>query len=72
LPNAFNRHHGSEFEKHKAAFEEGGGDDDAYVQEDVLPRPSNHGITEETAHRGSGSFDDSQAEKPEVKTIEKV
>ncbi|THU79066.1 MFS general substrate transporter [Dendrothele bispora CBS 962.96] len=26
--------HGSHFEKHRAAFEEGGGEDDAYIQED--------------------------------------
>ncbi|KDN50287.1 hypothetical protein RSAG8_01623, partial [Rhizoctonia solani AG-8 WAC10335] len=67
-------HHGSEFEKHKTAFEEGGGADNAYVEEDVLPRPSHHGITEETPReqRGSGSFDESKGEKPEVQTIEKV
>ncbi|CAE6449479.1 unnamed protein product [Rhizoctonia solani] len=68
-------HHGSEFEKHKTAFEEGGGADNAYVQEDVLPQPSHHGITEETPRehqRGSGSFDEVKGEKPDVQTIEKV
>ncbi|CAE6448872.1 unnamed protein product [Rhizoctonia solani] len=65
-------HHGAEFEKHKTAFEEGGGADNAYVEEDVLPQPSHHGITEETQRkhqRGSGSFD---GEKPDIQTIEKV
>lgn len=28
------RHHGSHFEKHKTAFEEGGGDDDAYIEDE--------------------------------------
>ncbi|KAH7345101.1 major facilitator superfamily domain-containing protein [Rhizoctonia solani] len=68
-------HHGSEFEKHKTAFEEGGGEDNAYVEEDVLPQPSHHGITEESPgerQRGSDSFDDARAEKPDVQTIEKV
>ncbi|CUA74600.1 Carboxylic acid transporter protein homolog [Saccharomyces cerevisiae S288c] [Rhizoctonia solani] len=68
-------HHGSEFEKHKTAFEEGGGADNAHVQEDVLPQPSHHGITEETPRehqRGSDSFDEAKGEKPDVQTIEKV
>ncbi|KAB5592912.1 Carboxylic acid transporter [Ceratobasidium theobromae] len=64
-------HHGSEFEKHKTAFEEGGGSDNAYVQEDVLP--THHGISEGPRTQGrrvSDSFD--EARKEDVKTIEKV
>ncbi|KAF8609835.1 MFS general substrate transporter [Ceratobasidium sp. AG-I] len=69
-------HHGSEFEKHKTAFEEGGGDDNAYVDEEVLPTHSNqrHGIAEtsreKTANRDSDSFEENP--KPQVQTIEKV
>ncbi|KAG9078507.1 hypothetical protein FRC06_008324 [Ceratobasidium sp. 370] len=68
-------HHGSEFEKHKTAFEEGGGEDDAYVQEEVLPSSSGaHGIEEgrreKEKARDSSSFEESP--KPEVQTIEKV
>lgn len=32
---SFNRNHSSRFEKHKAAFEEGAGTDDAYVDENT-------------------------------------
>lgn len=69
--NRLYRHHGSEFEKHKTAFEEGGGSDNAYVQEDVLP--THHGISEGPRTQGrrvSDSFD--EARKEDVKTIEKV
>ncbi|KAG9128377.1 hypothetical protein FRC07_000051 [Ceratobasidium sp. 392] len=67
-------HHGSEFEKHKTAFEEGGGEDDAYVREEVLPSSHAHGIEEgmreKEKNRDSGSFDENP--KPEVQTVEKV
>lgn len=32
------RNHASHFEKHKTAFEEGGGRDDAYIEEEQDPR----------------------------------
>ncbi|KAG8679425.1 hypothetical protein FRC12_022849, partial [Ceratobasidium sp. 428] len=67
-------HLGSEFEKHKTAFEEGGGEDDAYVREEALPSSGAHGIEEGVREkekaRDSNSFEESP--KPEVQTIEKV
>lgn len=33
----YTRNHGSHFEKHKAAFEEGGGADTAFIDDDTTP-----------------------------------
>ncbi|QRV75987.1 Sugar (and other) transporter [Ceratobasidium sp. AG-Ba] len=66
-------HHGSEFEKHKAAFEEGGGDDNAYVEEDVLGNTRAHGIEEGPREKNRDSrstFEENT--KPEVQQIEKA
>jgi SHS family lactate transporter-like MFS transporter len=68
------RHHGSEFEKHKTAFEEGGGDDNAYVQEEVLPsaRRNQHDIEESPREKTRDSDSYEESPKPEVTTVEKV
>jgi hypothetical protein len=49
------RNHGSQFEKHKTAFEEGGGLNDAYMED----------IDSQSVH-GSGSVDEKAAEGPTV------
>jgi len=44
------RNHASHFEKHKTAFEEGGGQDDAYMEEEQSPRS----LREVEEEKGSG------------------
>lgn len=58
--------HGSHFEKHKAAFEEGGGEDEAY-REDGVAGPSTRRVDEESGS-GGGSLD----EKREDHVVEKA
>jgi hypothetical protein len=52
------RNHGSQFEKHKTAFEEGGGMNDAYMED----------IDSQSVH-GSGSVDEKAVDGPTVREL---
>ncbi|EJD45690.1 MFS general substrate transporter [Auricularia subglabra TFB-10046 SS5] len=60
--------HGSHFERHKLAYEEGGGLDDAYINEDEELPPTGSG----RAHSTAGSSVEAPDEKAAVQTKENV
>lgn len=55
------RNHGSQFEKHKVAFEEGGGNDDALLEDEVV------GQTRGTPE--SGSVDEKEKRESRVEQV---
>jgi len=60
--------HGSHFEKHRAAFDEGGGEDDAWIDDDGVHHETGRAerARDEEAAREKGSEERSSTEKPVV------
>jgi SHS family lactate transporter-like MFS transporter len=63
------RNHGSHFEKHRAAFDEGGGSDDAWIDDDGVHHETGraaHDRDVEAAENEKASEERSSTEKPAV------